>query len=134
MMNVSSRRWFPGIADVRSNIRGLPLPFYLFHLRAVIEAPNGKPRSIASDSAARTGPGQNNGRYVKPIPGSRNGSHNFLQHRRAFAPGVNAIVTGTSFKRTPLQRRFSRPENMSDQFGRRSRARGQVREQPTAIL
>jgi hypothetical protein len=56
MMNVSSRRWFPGIADVLSNIRGLPLPFDLFHLRAVIEAPNGKPRSIAPDSAARTGP------------------------------------------------------------------------------
>jgi hypothetical protein len=110
MMNVSSRRWFPGIADVRSNIRGLPLPFDLIHWRAVIEAPNGKPRRSLRQRGEDWSRGQNNGRYVKPIPGSRNGSHNFLQHRRAFAPDVNAIVTGTSFKRTPLQRRFSRPD------------------------
>ena len=111
-MNASSRRWFPGIADVRSNIRGLPLPFDLIHLRAVIEAPQ---RQASVDSFRQRDEdwsrGQNNGRYVKPILGSRNGSHNFLQHRRAFAPVVNATVTGTSFKPTPLQRRFSRPEN-----------------------
>jgi hypothetical protein len=56
MMNVSSRRWFPGIADVRSNIRGLPPPFDLIHLRAVIEAPRRQLRPMASGSAARTGP------------------------------------------------------------------------------
>jgi len=34
----------------------------------------------------------------------------------------------------PLQRRFSRPKIASEQFGRRSRARGQVREHPAAVL
>jgi hypothetical protein len=71
MMNVSYRRWFPGIADVRSNIRGLPLPFDL-HWRAVIETPQ---RQASVDRFRQRGEdwsrGQNNGRYVKPIPGSR---------------------------------------------------------------
>ena len=124
MMNVSSRRWFPGIADVRSNIRGLPLPFGLIHLRAVIEAPK---RQASADGFRQRGEdwsrGQNNGRYVKPIPGSRNGSHNFLQHRRAFARrecNRHRDVIQANTVATP----FQSPENISDQFRRRSRARG----------
>ena len=80
------RDFLPSVNLVRPDIRGLPLPFDLIHLRAVIEAPQ---RQASVDSFRQRGEdrsrGQNNGRYVKPIPGSRNGSHNFLQHRGAFA-------------------------------------------------
>ena len=87
MMNVSSRRWFPGIADVRSNIRGLPPPFDLIHLRAVIEAPQ---RQASADGFRQRredwSRGQNNGRYVKPIPGKPQWLPQFPSTPQGFRP------------------------------------------------
>ena len=134
MMNVSSRRWFPGIADVLSNIRGLPLPFDLFHLRAVIEAPNGKPRSIAPDSAARLVPRTEQPTLRKADPGQPqwlpqfpSTPQGFRARRMQSSPGrhssehrCNAVSVARKICRT------------SSAAGRGPA--GMVREQPTAVL
>lgn len=70
--------------------------------------PNGKLRPMASDSAARTGPEDKTTDATLSRSRAAAMAPTISFNTAGLSPGVNAIVTGTSFKRTPLQRRFSR--------------------------